>query len=336
ARLKINVAAVPATPTGIIGDSVICPGQTYGFTIDPSGAFTTHWTITDGLATLTSQGQSLDYTFGATPPFQISAYNSDLQYPSCVSGSASILLHTPADSQIEGPGDGCINGLDDFSFPLISGADYHWEVVPSSSGEVRRSDLNKVQIFWTQSGPAMIRLTVCGTVIDKPVTIHPLPVFSLIGPPAACPGELITFQSDQPAMLHTWLDENENLMGHADTIAIYPGTYALELQDQFGCTDRKSFSIGTYPVPVVNLTTSDETFYCGAIPAGVTVTANTDGGGYTFEWFKDDISQGIGGPIFNITDFAMYDVEVTNSYGCKAKSPKVNFSACCPVTDCNG
>jgi len=334
-RQKIVVTSTPLTPLGIKGDIVICPGQPFGYTIDAAGNYATLWTITDGSNTYNYQGQSFEHTFGPTPPYIVSAVHADIQYTSCTSGPVSITLHTISDYSISGPTDVCYNGIDAFTIPYVSGSDYTWEVIPADHGEIKRSDLNQVDIFWTQSGTCTLRLHSCGRIIDKPINVHSLPAFNLVGPLAACANEQVTLSTDQPSFNHLWKNENDVAIGTQNNIALFPGSFSVQVTDALGCADEKSFTITNYPAPVVHVSCTKGNTYCTNIPGGVDLVANTDGSGYSFLWFKDGVSTGSTGPVYNVTDFADYHVEVTNQYGCKVVTPDITFNNCC-TPPCGG
>lgn len=335
-RQLISVTAIPDTPLGIEGDHEICPGQPFGYTIDEAGNFATVWTITDGASVTHQHGQSIQHTFGNTLPYIIEAAHTDLQYPECASGSVSITLVPATNLVITGAQDVCYNSIESYTIPYINGSDYVWEIIPADFGEIRRSDLNHVEIFWAQSGAATLQLHTCGTVIDKNIVIHPLPAFNVVGPLAACANEMVSLSTDQPSLSHIWRDENDAVVSITNTGQFFPGTYSVEVTDALGCSDKKSFTINTYPAPSVYVTSPGDESYCTTVPAGVELVANTDGGGYVFEWFKDDVSTGFTGATYTVTQFGTYYVTVVNQYGCTTASPKITIFDCCPVSACAG
>ncbi|MEP6792960.1 MAG: PKD domain-containing protein [Saprospiraceae bacterium] len=335
-RQLISVTAIPDTPLGIEGDLEICPGQPVGFTIEEAGSFATEWTITDGASVTFDHGQSIQHTFGISLPYIVQAAHTDLQYPECASGSISITLSPATNLVISGAQDVCYNSIEAYTIPYINGSDYVWEIIPSDFGEIQRSDLNHVEIFWTQSGAATLRLHTCGTVIDKNIVIHPLPAFNVVGPLATCANEMVSLSTDQPSLSHMWRDENDAVVSITNTAQFFPGTYSVEVTDALGCSDKKPFTINTYPAPSVYVTSPGDESYCTTVPAGVELVANTDGDGYVFEWFKDDVSTGFTGATYTVTQFGTYYVTVVNQYGCTAASPKITIFDCCPVSACAG
>lgn len=331
-RQKISVTAIPDAPLGIEGDLEICPGQPVGFTVEEAGSFATVWTITDGTSVSFNHGQSIQHTFGNSLPYIVQAAHTDLQYPECASANISITLSPATNLVISGTQDACYNSIEAYTIPYINGSDYVWEIVPADFGEIRRSDLNQVEIFWAQSGAATLRLHTCGTIIDKNIVIHPLPVFNVVGPLAACANEMVSLSTDQPSLSHIWRDENDGVVSTTNNAQFFPGTYSVEVINALGCSNKKSFTITSYPAPSVYVTSPGDNNYCNTIPAGVDLVANTDDDGYVFEWFKDDVSTGITDATYTVTQFGTYDVTVVNQYGCTASSPKITISDCCGCT----
>jgi len=333
-RQTIIVTAIPDVPLGIRGEQKICPGQPYGYTIESAGNFSTQWVITDGASTFNYLGQTCQHTFGNMPPYIIEAAHSDIQFQGCISDPVTLILGTAADLTIMGPDEACLNSIELFATEYISGGDYTWEVIPADHGEIRRSDLNNVEVFWTQPGNATLRLTACGTIIDKSVLVHALPTFNVLGPTVACANELVAITTDLPLLAHTWVDESDNIISVMNNVQLPPGSFGIEITDGFGCTNEKSVQIDAYPAPIVHLSSAYEETYCATIPGGVEIVANTDGSDYTYVWFLDDVAIGPGGPVFAVTTFGAYHVEVTNQYGCKTVSQKILFLNCCAPSMC--
>ncbi|HEY3387217.1 MAG TPA: PKD domain-containing protein [Saprospiraceae bacterium] len=333
-RQVISVTALPEAPLGILGEEKICPGQLYGYTIESAGDYGTTWFITDGSSITTYNGQSIQHAFGPAPPYIVQAFHTDIQYNNCASDPISITLGSATDLVINGPDEVCFNGIDAFNTEYISGADYSWEIIPADHGEIRRSDLNEVSVFWSQTGNATLRLIICGVTIDKAVLVRALPAFNILGPTAACANELTAITTDLPLLAHQWVDENDNIISVQNNVQLAPGSFGVEITDGFGCSNEKTAQITSYPAPTVHLSTPYGRYYCTNIPGGVSITANTDGTDYTFTWFLDDIEIGPGGPVYGVTSFGEYHVVVTNQYGCKAVSEKISFEDCCPPNNC--
>jgi hypothetical protein len=266
----------------------------------------------------------------------VEARHVHIQYPACISDPVSITLETASDLTIEGPDEVCYNSIDEFTTRYISGADYTWEVIPADFGEIMKNDLNKVAVFWSQSGAATLRVSTCGVVVDKPILVHALPVFNLAGPTAACDNETVTLSSDQPLFDHRWIDENDQVVSTQFDAQLYPGSYAVEVTDQNGCMSDQIIQITSYPSPIVHLSSPYDRAFCSMLPNGIAITANTDGLDYQYVWYKDGVDLGPGGPVFSVTAFGTYHVEVTNQYSCTTASDKITYINCCDPGICSG
>ncbi|MDQ3017062.1 MAG: PKD domain-containing protein, partial [Bacteroidota bacterium] len=335
-RLAISVIQTPNTTFTIKGETEICVGEMYGYTIESNGNYSTLWTVIDGGTTFNFEGQTIQHAFGAVPPYRVEAVQTDIQFQSCISQPVSLDLITPDDFVLMGSTEGCLNSIDSFQVPFISGTEYAWQIIPADAGEIRISNQNSIAVFWTRIGNATIRLDACGKTIDKNVYIHPLPVFQITGPKNACPGDKVEISSNQLTFQHSWVSESGSIIGNLNSISLFPGTYSLEAFDSHACSDKHAFEISSYPVPIVHLTTPSANLYCTSIPGDVKIYANTDAGNYLFEWFLNNVSLGLSGPIWDVTSFGDYHVTVINQYGCRTVSQKITFNNCCPPSACGG
>lgn len=334
ARLSIRVSALPEPPTDILGEQQICPGVIYGYTIQPTGSFHTQWVVTDGTSTFAYTGQSIQHAFGITPPYQVMAYNSDVQNSNCTSDSLIIDLETVGDIIISGKDEVCLNQIELYEATLATGVEYTWEIIPSDHGEIKRSEIHKAEVFFSETGSATIRVTACGMITDFPVYVNALPSIVLPSPLSACSNEQVQVTTNLGGLVHSWKDEADVVLSTIDQIDLFPGAYSVEVTDANGCIGDKAFQITTYPAPEVSISTPHSTLYCVTLPGGLNIYANTDGVDYSFEWFQNGVSLGTGGPIWNVTDFGDYHVVVTNQYGCSSASGIISFGSCCPPMDC--
>lgn len=334
AKLDIQVTQTPGIPLGIEGETDICPGQPYGYTIINAGNYATLWTITDGASTYNYSGNTCSHTFGNSPPYLVEAWHTDIQFLACASPTLSLVVNSADNLFIDGPSEACLNGIYNYETDYVSGTTYEWEIIPSDYGEIRRSNLNTVDVFWTQTGLATLRLRACGYVIDYAVLVHDLPVFNIVGPLAACPNVPVNVTTDQPASGHVWLNANGMVLSMLNNVDLSPGAYAVELTDQNGCMDKKSVIINSYPKPVVHISSPYDKYYCNMVPGGIQITANTDGPNYLYTWYKDNVPVAGSGPIYNVTDFGSYYVAVTNQYGCTTFSLSIEYLDCCAPNTC--
>jgi gliding motility-associated-like protein len=334
ARLDIQVTPLPAPPQGISGPTVICPGHRYGFNIVASGTYATQWTVTDGASIFQYAGQSIEHTFGPNPPYHLEAVHQDIQFASCISSPVTLDLQPATISAITGPDHACQYSVERYTIPYIPGAEMLWEIIPEDFGEIKTSGTNEADIFWTQAGSATLRLTSCGNVVEKTITIFSKPILNVNYPNDLCENATASITTNQPTLIHRWVNANQNSIGTASSIDLPPGTYGVAVTDANGCTDKKAFTIDSLPAPFVFISTPDDLSYCSVIPAGVEIIANTPGSDYMYNWYLDDVLLGSGGPTLPITNFGTYHVEVVNQYGCRAVSDEIRFRDCCINGDC--
>lgn len=333
ARQLVQVTATPPDPIQIEGETDICPGVEYGYTIESAGNYNTIWTITDGLSQINYMGETCNHTFGNTPPYMVEAVHADIYFPECQSTSIQLSLLSAADKEIIGSDAVCFESIEPYSIDFIGGTDYNWEIIPHQMGEIQTTNTNEIKVFWSAAGNATLRLNICGVSIDRSITIHPLPVFNVLGISSVCGNEQITISTDQPAFHHEWKNEDGLVIGNNPTIDVYPGHYSVAVTDLNGCTSEEIFFIDELPFPSVNITSPEIDIFCNTIPGGIQLVTNTDGNGYAFRWVYNNTEVGTG-PTHNALDFGSYAVEATNIYGCSTMSPPVSIGECCPVDSC--
>ncbi len=333
-RLDIQVTPIPAAPLGITGSNIICPGQRYGFNVIPSGLFATQWTITDGPNLFSYSGQSVEHSFGAVPPYRIEAVHQDIQFPSCVSTSFGLDLQPATEGEMTGADQGCIYTVERYFTDVIPGANIQWEIIPETFGEIKTIRPQEVDIFWTQAGSATLRVTKCGFVLEKAITIFNTPVLYINYPTAICENTTALITTNLPAMDHRWVNSNAQNIGTANTLQVTSGTYGVAVTDEHWCIAKESFTISSLPGPEIFISTKSLLSHCSVIPPGTVIVANTPDGDYSYTWYLNGMPLAPVTPVLPITNFGTYHVEVVNQYGCMAISDEITFSDCCLTSTC--
>lgn len=335
-RTNIQVIAQPESPLAILGDTLICPGESYYFSIASAGVYTTQWTIIDGISAYLYTGDYINHVFGPTPPYVVEAVHIDILHPACWSLPVILNLSTPDEIVVEGPGESCLYQIDQFNIALLNGIEEQWELLPPDAGELRRTRKGEVEVYWTTSGIATLRMRACGYTVDRVITVHDLPVISLSGPAGVCAGDSAAMSIAGSYSTMTWTDEAGMVISIADSARLVPGTYSIEVLGGFGCANTTTFTVLEYPIPQVQLTTPHNFFDCGSPSGGAILYANIGDLITDISWFLDDGEMGIHAPSIPVTTFGDYHAEVTNSYGCKAVTDKMSFINCCDPEECNG
>jgi len=332
-RERITINPLPPEPIAIIGETEICPGLEYGYSIENAGTYETEWTVTDGATNTVYIGQSMTHIFGNTPPYTVGAQHINVQFPDCKSPLINIDIQNGIQAEILGLDSVCHESIHTYSNALVGGAVYDWEIIPADMGEILQTNTNEINVFWSKSGNASIRLNACNQTIDLPIYIQANPVVTVSGDFSTCGNVTTTISTNLPSLRHEWKSEDGSIASVNNTADILPGFYTVEVFDNLGCSHEIAFEIEAVPFPEVSLTTPEDDIFCDVIPGGIELVANTDGADYTFEWYQNGSLVG-SGPTFLATDFASYYVKATNEFGCSADSPIADIGSCCPIDSC--
>ncbi len=331
------ISPIPEIPLSIISDSFICPGLNYSFEIQNAGNYETYWTITDGGSTHNYQGQIITHTFGPTPPYIVEAAHGDLIYPACISSTISKTLYTSDGVNIVGPDENCMEETSLYFIYEVPGEIIEWRVEPSDMAEVSDKHNTEATFYWTKSGSAQVILNVCGNDIIKDVVIHALPDPVVNFPAGLCKNEVAHVSTTIDYVSQIWRDSAGVAISQDSTTPLYPGYYSVEVTDTNGCVGSKEFHIEFYPTPTARISTLGNTGHCAVVDP-IELVANTDGTNYNFQWYHDAVPVGTNSPRYTATDYGVYQVEITNQYGCNVFSNIIQVFDWCDGSGgvCNG
>lgn len=169
--------------------------------------------------------------------------------------------------------------------------------------------------------------TGCSTNDTVQITINPIPVVNLGSDSVQCGGSIL-LDAGNAGATYTW----SNLSTAQTLAATSTGTYAVAVQNSFGCLAVDSVNITINPLPIVNL--GNDTAQCGG-----TITLDAGNPGLNYQWNTTSTSQTI-----TIGGSALISVLVTNpTTGCLANDsinitilqlPVVNLGS--DTTQCAG
>lgn len=331
-RQEFQVIALPPKPAGILGETEVCPTVPYGFTTSGSHNYLTQWTIVDGNNTRTELGATLTTSFGMDPPYLIFAAYSDPQYPQCLSNADTLVIERVSDLEIETLSNACRSQRSTYEVRAIDGAQYNWELEPTNAGEIKRLAKNRIEVAWAESGPAQLKLDVCGIQITKNIEVHPTPSFSINAPSEICASQTTEITTDIPSADHNWLNIDDEIIGNEAVLKRGAGTYAVTVSDNLGCRASQSFTINGIDAPTVELSAKVGIIYCSNTDPIRLIASSNDGN--TFEWYRNDTALNENGREINISREGVYQVVATNATGCSSASNFLYIQDCCPEDKC--
>ncbi|MFN7326704.1 MAG: PKD domain-containing protein, partial [Chitinophagales bacterium] len=318
-------------PQAILGPSKICPGSTYSYSAVASNTgvgFT--WQVTGGVIIEYINNQVI-VTWNPEGPYALSVQQYFQSAPDCISNATSLPVQNVLSDtswEIDGP-PACLNTTKNYqiSSELEPNDSYNWGIEPSTMGTITQGQgTSAVTVQWgALTGPAILRVTVelCGVSYTKDKIIDiasvPVPVIQQLGD--LCPGSSVELDAGGGYSSYGW----SNLDSTQVTSVFTAGNYGVTVSDANGCTATGQFNVIALPSPLANITRRQLVYCVGALDSFVIRAANGDG--YQFRWhlgasyLPTPADQDTFVHYFtNLPGQYPYWVEVTNEFGCSAKS----------------
>ncbi len=331
-EISVRIAALPPPVTAINGSGFICPGRPYTYQAESGLAEARfRWTVNDGGTVTFRDGEAVNITWGATPPYELSVVQIAPGGPACASAPVDRVIEALPPFTIEGPEDVCEEGTDVFTTAFYEAVTYEWQVTPSQAGTVIAANDNEVEILWHRPGAATVALAVCGQNVDFAVDVLPKPRPVVNHPDRLCPNVTTNVATNLAYASYTWNDEDGNEVAADPDPELGPGYYSLIVEDANGCRGDTTFYIGAYPESVISISTPDDTGFCPdeGDPPRTLYAVNTDVG-YTYQWLFDGAPiPGATGETYSTSDFGDYSVRITDQNGCTFISNKINLFEFC-------
>ncbi|MFN0216479.1 MAG: PKD domain-containing protein [Saprospiraceae bacterium] len=329
----IKVPSLPADPSGISGETNICPGTAYTYEASglPVGA-NILWKLKNGAgAVQTLNGNPLNVIWGNTGPYWLTAAQVSTDGLGCLSDTVGLVAIPIATPAISGTPVVCEDTKGLYSMLNLQNVDIQWSISPSTAGAIANGQgTNNVEIFWSEAGGHTVNVSVCGQNALQPVTVlanpDPVPQLSASG---VCPGATLTVQTVSPYISYNWRNEFGTILSTAPTLNLGAGVFSIDVTDANGCTGVSEFEIASWDAPDVSLTTADPTGFCNnANTVSITALTNTSGN-YTYQWFQDGNPIAGTGSTLYTNQYGNYTVQATNNYGCIATAgPILVFEHC--------
>ena len=330
AELPVRIIAAPAAVASISGQTDICAGIAYTYSIDnPVDGERYRWTINNGGTVTERDGSSIAVTWQAGGPYELSVVR--LSPPLFCSSTARSLTIAPVGSfAISGDDQVCLDQIASYTSDQTGDVYYNWSIVPASAGTITGSPADaNIEVLWHSAGPATVVLDICGQLETFIVNVNAPPQPTVNAPAALCPGTTAMVSTTLPYSTYSWQDEEGNELSTSATPDLNGGYYRLEVTDAFGCLGRTTFQIYEYPESNVSISTPDFTIFCNVAPFSRLYAVNTEDG-YNYQWYQDGTAlAGETASSYTATAIGTYHVEIIDENGCAFVSNSISLSNDC-------
>ena len=363
ATLSVDIIESPQEPIDIIndvlGDTLVCPGETYLYTVDPTNTMSSvnasySWTVTGGTPS-SANGDNCVITWGATGPYSIDVVNVTSGWPTCESNTFSKVINSLsiASPVISGNSVVCINDRSDFKITNVYPNDVNitWSVAnPNLGSVVSGQGTNDATIEWgNQLGSTDITVIVeiCGTTVTNTFSVTLIGVSVSFTSPntVICPQSNVTFTASSNIGDFTWDfgDGNTTTITNSGVVNhsyAKPGEYQVQLT-LVDANECKSIASGLIEVsgPVGHINpkpnTGNTLKYCDgpSYLENLTVTTASNANPSSWEWYHNGVLVQNGGssyspnltpPLYN--ESGTYHVVLTDINGCSNTTDNLNLN----------
>jgi gliding motility-associated-like protein len=166
----------------------------------------------------------------------------------------------------------------------------------------------------------------CRIISDSVIfNLNPKPIIAIAGDTNICTGTNLLLTASGAAM-YNWIGSNSFTSNTAivqinNATSINAGLYTVVGENSFGCQTSLTKTVIINPKPIASVSFVDTTI-CKNVP----IILLASGGG-TYSWFPatNISSTSVPNPTVTVSQTILYNVEVTNTFGCK-DTAKVNVN----------
>ena len=353
----VNIAEAPISAINILGDSLICPGSTYIYSVEESNATSSlnisyHWTVIGGVASITN-GEVCTITWDPAGPYSIEITNTLLSYPNCSSPVFTKIINTVpvVIPVISGSSIACLNSISTFNLTTIypSWAVINWSVSNSILGSVVFGQgSSQVEVEWgNQNGTTdvVIDVEVCGVTYSQvyPISFLSQSVSFSVTNNQICSESPLTFASTGINGSNAWVFGDNTTSAAQSPLKTYnePGNYLVSLtyiDAATQCISSYSSLVSVGGI-VGKLLPEGTSFYCSSNTISQplyisTISTSTP----TIEWLHNGNSVSVTNTYTvnsnppNQAGIGDYEVILTDINGCSNTLNTINID----TLNCNG
>jgi len=161
-------------------------------------------------------------------------------------------------------------------------------------------------------------------------TVHPSPVVTISTPYAPdfvyCPGFTVTLKANAPTAVHyQWQKAEVDIPGaiNDSVVAGSNGDYSIRTTDVYGCQATKTVFVFKDTLPEPDLAPTNVQICPGV---NIMLYCSPATSGYTYLWSKDGTSMGAAAAKLPVSETGLYEVKVTDYYGCTSATNVASVS----------
>lgn len=328
----VAVTPQPDAVPAIDGQSDICPGIAYTYSVDsPVDGERYRWVVTNGASVTEREGETIAVVWNAAGPYSLSVVRlSPPLY--CSSASTDLTINTVSSFAISGDDQVCLDQTAFYTSDQTGDVYYDWYIVPANAGTIAEDPTTEtIEILWHTAGAATVVLDICGQQETFNVNVNAPPQPTVNHPASICPGTTDVVSTTTAFTTYSWQDEEGNELSTSATPDLGGGYYRLEVTDALGCVGKTTFQIYEYPSSNISISTPDFNLFCNS-PAFTRMYAINTEDGYTYQWYQDGTAiTGETGTNYTATTFGVYRVDIIDENGCAFSSNSINV-----IEDCDG
>ncbi|MDR1757899.1 MAG: T9SS type A sorting domain-containing protein [Bacteroidales bacterium] len=297
ATSSATITSKAAPTVNIVGQTTICTGDSTLFTA--SGATQLQWSTGHTSTSITAKNAGI---------YNVTATNG----LGC-SSTAEIVLTVNDRPSVTITGSSMLCAGDDIILSASGGNTYLW-----SNGNTTATISTSPNTTTTYS-VTVTNAQQCSSVASKLVTVHPLPVASIVGNSTLCTGNTMTI-SAFGGTKYTWMNGDTN----QSIVINQGGTYLVYVINEHNCIASTTKEIASTPTPLAQI--SGNFSFC----EGKNTVLRCSGGDF-YEWSNGNIGDSV-----VIAQAGNYTVTATNTYGCTATSSAAITSLSTPQVNITG